>query len=640
MFPTSKIKLIAYLGIALSAISLFVHLFIANSSAGGPYKVHVDDLYPVQKIWHRRLWGPVSSLETLHPIANATPRKKHPAPSGDNGFIYAKIYGDFEKIQSSISDLVAVSKLLNATLVIPEIQSSLRSKGISTKFKSFSYIYDEDSFISALSKDVVIAKTLPNNLKEARKKTKFPTFSTKGSESLNFYLGRVLPKLKESKAIGLIVSQGGCLQPILPPTMIEYQRLRCRVAFHALQFRSEVRALGKRIVGRLRAFGRPYLAYHPGLVRETLAYHGCAENFQDVHTELIQYLRKEMIKKGIIKEELSVDSFSRKRNGSCPLFPEEVGLTLRAMGYPLDTLIYVAGSETFGGQRILIPLRALYPNLLDRTSLSTDQERQAVVGPELPLPSDIPYPPPAKSPDELLEEWKRAGPRPRPLPPPPARPFYPHEKQGWYGWIAESETEPTPSLTDLRLTAHRLLWDAVDYYVSVEADAFFPGFTNGAGHQVDFAGLVMGHRLYQTPSVFTYRPDRKTLAELFGNITDNLYHPPRNWTFLLRSHLNKSLSTDGLITEAQISKSRSFLSHPLPECSCTTPNPNLAQYKGLEECPDWMVRGLALVSTRSKSQSEDEDADLLEDDLELDPEPDKSDSNRGADQDEEMDPDD
>lgn len=48
MFPTSKIKLIAYLGIGFSAISLFVHLFIANSSAGGPYKVHVDDLYPVQ----------------------------------------------------------------------------------------------------------------------------------------------------------------------------------------------------------------------------------------------------------------------------------------------------------------------------------------------------------------------------------------------------------------------------------------------------------------------------------------------------------------------------------------------------------------------------------------------------------------
>lgn len=31
---------------------------------------------------------------------------------------------------------------------------------------------------------------------------------------------------------------------------------------------------------RLRASGRPYVAYHPGLLRDTLAFHGCAELFQ------------------------------------------------------------------------------------------------------------------------------------------------------------------------------------------------------------------------------------------------------------------------------------------------------------------------------------------------------------------------
>lgn len=31
-----------------------------------------------------------------------------------------------------------------------------------------------------------------------------------------------------------------------------------------------------------------------------------------------------MIKQGIISEELNVDSHARKRNGSCPLMPEEV----------------------------------------------------------------------------------------------------------------------------------------------------------------------------------------------------------------------------------------------------------------------------------------------------------------------------
>jgi hypothetical protein len=33
-----------------------------------------------------------------------------------------------------------------------------------------------------------------------------------------------------------------------------------------------------------------------------------------------------MIKRGTVKEQLSVDSVSRKINGSCPLMPEEVSL--------------------------------------------------------------------------------------------------------------------------------------------------------------------------------------------------------------------------------------------------------------------------------------------------------------------------
>lgn len=39
-------------------------------------------------------------------------------------------------------------------------------------------------------------------------------------------------------------------QSILPPKLAEYQRLRCRVAFHALQFRPEILALGHLMVER------------------------------------------------------------------------------------------------------------------------------------------------------------------------------------------------------------------------------------------------------------------------------------------------------------------------------------------------------------------------------------------------------
>ncbi|XP_028553768.1 protein EMBRYO SAC DEVELOPMENT ARREST 30-like isoform X3 [Dendrobium catenatum] len=556
-----------------------------------------------------------------------------------------------------ICDLVAVSRMLNATLIIPEIQESLQSKGISSKFKSFSYVYNEEQFIAALSNDVVILKSLPDNLKRERKMKKYPTFSIRYSASPSFYINEVLPKLKLSKVVGLLIADGGCLESILPKDMGEYQRLRCRVAFHALQFRPEIRAVGNLMVARLRASGRPYLAFHPGLTRDVLAFHGCSELFQDVHAEILQYRRKQMIKHGIIHGNLSMDSMAQKRKGLCPLMPEEVGLLLRAMGYPSDTVIYLAGAETFGGQRTLIPLRAMYPNLVDRTLLCSKKELSILLGSESPIPSHLPNPPPQRTKEQLIREWNRAGPRPRPLPPPPARPFYQHEKEGWYGWIAENETEPEPSLMDMRVQAHKMIWNAIDYFVSVEADVFFPGFHDDGSGWPDFSSLVMGHRLYQMSASRTFRPDRKTIVNLLDKIKDKQYHPKQNWTILVRQHLNDSLGIKGLIFAAEKSKPNSFISHPLPECSCRAaskpsevPNPVIGSggrilYGDEETCPDWLSRGLQLVVPDS-TDMKDESEDLPE----LEPyfgqqEQDSGDGNSGemsrhSEQDEEMDPED
>lgn len=150
----------------------------------------------------------------------------------------------------------------------------------------------------------------------------------------------------------------------------------------------------------------------------------------------------------------------------------------------------------------------MFPNVVDRTSLCSKKELARLVGPESPLPEEIIPFPPVPSEEQVILEWKKAGPRPRPLPPPPARQFYPHERSGWYGWVTAVDNEPSPSPRDRRERAHRLLWDAVDYLVSVEADAFFPGFHSDGRKSSDFSSLVMGHRLFRMPSAVTYRPDR------------------------------------------------------------------------------------------------------------------------------------
>lgn len=145
--------------------------------------------------------------------------------------------------------------------------------------------------------------------------------------------------------------------------------------------------------------------------------------------------------------------------------------------------------------------------------------------------------------------------------------------------------------------------------------------------------------------------NRKTVATLFENVRDHLYHPPRNWTMAARQHLNNSTSIEGIIMSAMMSKSASFLAHPLPECSCrTTKSPAVKPVKdehggllfgGEEACPDWMVRSLAIVSTKNNDlQSEDYEGELPEDDPSQDTQQESSDTNKSSEQDEEMDPDD
>jgi hypothetical protein len=133
-------------------------------------------------------------------------------------------------------------------LVIPEIQATTRAKGIrlsscssvdsfsiltlfcvqpfnmvfllltcSPKFKSFSYLYDEEHFIAALSNDVAIVHGLPKDLREARKRVKFPTVSPRNSATPEYYRTEVLPRLVKSKVIGIIVNGGNCLQVFSRP---------------------------------------------------------------------------------------------------------------------------------------------------------------------------------------------------------------------------------------------------------------------------------------------------------------------------------------------------------------------------------------------------------------------------------------
>lgn len=582
MMMKSRMKWVGLFGLILSAFSLFTHFLLARYTGKGitEYQdsITIFSWRPIfenadldtNSSLYRRLWGPVRQLQSLHP--NSNPRGNYAAPNPKtSGYLFVRIRGGFHEIRNSISDVVAVARLLNATLVIPEILSTTSSKGISLDFKSFAYLYDEDEFITSMADDVKIVKTLPKDLKGARRKKEIPLFRVSQSETPSYYLHHVLPVLNKHLVVALVINHGGCLQAILPAQLEEYQRLRCRVAFHALKFRNEVHELASKILNRLRAPRRPFIAYDPGMTRDALAYFGCAELFQDVHTELIQHRRAWMIKRGIVKGKLLVNSALHRLNGSCPLMPEEVGILLRAYGYSRDTIMYVSGGEIFGGQKKLIPLRGMFGNTLDRTSLSTSWELTSLYGRESNI-IDKPKITNFIKKEINIEILKNSGSRPRPLPPPPARPKYPYNIEGWWGWVAEIDNEPESTVMELRVNAHKLLWEAIDYMVCVDADVFVPGFDRDGKGRPSFASLVMGHRTYKSAFLKTFRIDRREAVKLIDEIRDHLYEANHTWITTVRKHLRSAL-LEGLKNESTRSKPLSFLSHPLPECSCWSPLP-------------------------------------------------------------------
>ena len=63
-----------------------------------------------------------------------------------------------------------------------------------------------------------------------------------------------------------------------------------------------------------------------------------------------------------------IDPVEARRSGRCPLSPAEVGLTLRALGFARDTVIYLASGELFGGPDALAQLREYFPNLVTKVS--------------------------------------------------------------------------------------------------------------------------------------------------------------------------------------------------------------------------------------------------------------------------------
>ncbi|GAA0160410.1 hypothetical protein LIER_16970 [Lithospermum erythrorhizon] len=305
-----------------------------------------------------QIWGPPSG-KGLHPCVK--PTTKYKAAQVSDHYMTVKSNGGLNQMRTGIADMVAVARILNATLIIPQLDKRSFWKDTST----FSDIFDEIHFIESLKEDVRILKELPKELESAPRGRKH--FSSWAAMS---YYEEITQMWNEYQVIHVAKSDSRLANNGLP---LDIQRLRCRALYQSLRFSPPIENLGKKLVKRLRSRAKRYVALHLRYEKDMLSFTGCTHGLDVSEAEELKVMR-ENTNHWKVKD---INSTDQRINGLCPLTPKEVGVFLKALGYPPSTLIYIAAGEIYGGNTRLSDLASRFPNVIVKEMLVTEEEMKS-----------------------------------------------------------------------------------------------------------------------------------------------------------------------------------------------------------------------------------------------------------------------
>ncbi|KAE9602234.1 putative GDP-fucose protein O-fucosyltransferase [Lupinus albus] len=275
----------------------------------------------------------------------------------NNGYLMVSCNGGLNQMRAAICDMVAIARYLNVTLIVPELDKA----SFWADPSEFQDIFDVDHFIASLRDEVRILKELPPRLKLRVENGPLYTMPPISWSDISYYQNQILPLIQKYKVLHLNRTDARLANNNQP---LEIQKLRCRVNFSALKFTPQIEELGRKVINLLRQNG-PFLVLHLRYEMDMLAFSGCT---QGCNNEEVEELTRMRYAYPWWKEKI-INSVLKRKDGLCPLTPEETTLTLKALDIDRNIQIYIAAGEIYGGQRRMASLAKDYPKLVRKETL-------------------------------------------------------------------------------------------------------------------------------------------------------------------------------------------------------------------------------------------------------------------------------